>query len=146
MKETNSFLFDTNVIIDALSRRNTGNIYSRDLIRRVTSGEIKGFLVTKQITDIYYVLRKYIPDDGERRRIVGILLNTFEILPLIKGELTYSLNLSFNDYEDAVIYETAKINCVSCIVTNNIKDFKESQLMVMAPNEVWNLQNAVKPF
>ncbi len=146
MKEANGFLFDTNVIIDALSGRTTGNIHSRDLLRRVTSGEIKGYLVSKQITDIYYVLRRYIPDNHERRRIISVILNMFEILPLIKGELTYSLNLPFNDYEDAVLYETAKINCVSGIVTNNVKDFTESQLMVMNPKELWEIQNGIKPF
>lgn len=146
MKGDKSFLFDTNVIIDALSGRTGDNKKTRDLLRRVLTKDIKGYLVSKQITDIYYVLRRYIPDDSERRKVISVLLDVFEILPLIKGELTYSLSLPFNDYEDAIIYETAKINCVNAIVTNNMKDFSNSKILIMSPNELWEIQNAMSPF
>ena len=68
MKGDNKYFFDSNVIIDAFSSREGSTFYSRDLLRRVASGEIKGCLCSKQITDIFYVLRKYIPSAQERKR------------------------------------------------------------------------------
>ena len=45
------------------------------------------------------------------------------------------LNSNFSDFEDAIQYFSAlKANC-NIIVTRNIKDFKESQLLVMTPDE-----------
>lgn len=144
MKEI-KYLFDTNVIIDALSRRDSTNIHSRDLLRGVASGRIKGFLCSKQITDIYYVLRKYIPSNEDRKRIISVLLQSFEILPLLKNQLTYCLNLPFEDYEDAVIYEVAKINCIDKIITSNTKDFVVGKIMTLTPDECWEFENLVEP-
>ena len=146
MKEVSKLFFDTNVIIDAFANRDDNNRYARDLLRRVSTGKIKGFLCSKQITDIYYILRKYIISENERRRVISTLLDSFEVLPLIKSVLLYSLSLPFADYEDAVLYETAKINCVDAIITSNVKDFKNSDCMVFTPKQCWDLQNAIEPF
>ena len=146
MKEANKLFFDTNVIIDALANRDDNNLYARDLLRRVSIGKIKGFLCSKQISDIYYILRKYIVSENERRRAISTLLNAFEILPLLKSELTYSLTLPFDDYEDAVLYEVAKINCVDAIITSNVKDFQKSVCDVWTPKQCWDIQNVIEPF
>lgn len=146
MKEASKLFFDTNVIIDALVSRNNKNYQSKDLIRRVASGHIKGYICSKQITDIYYVLRKEISSSQERKRIISVLLSIFEVLPLLKSELSYSLNLPFNDYEDAVLYEVAKINCIDAIITSNVKDFKNTDCVIYTPEQCWDLQNAIEPF
>ena len=146
MKEGNKYFFDTNVIIDALVKRSENNLLAKDLIRRVGAGKIKGFLCSKQITDIYYILRKNIPFEGERRRIISALLESFEILPLLKSELTYSLSLPLDDYEDAVLYEVAKINCIDAIITSNVKHFQKSVCDVWTPKQCWDIQNVIEPF
>ena len=146
MKEASKYFFDTNVIIDALANRDDNNLYARDLLRRVSVGKIKGYLCSKQICDIYYILRKYISSENERRRVIATLLNAFEILPLLKSELTYSLSLPFDDYEDAVIDEVAKINCVTAIVTSNVKDYQQSKCEVWTPKQCWDIQNLAEPF
>ena len=51
-------LFDSNVIIDSISNRKD-NEAAKELLLMATSTEIEGYLCAKQITDIYYVLRKY---------------------------------------------------------------------------------------
>lgn len=144
MKGDNRYFFDSNVIIDAFSSREGSTFYSRDLLRRVASGEIKGCLCSKQVTDIFYVLRKYISSFEERKRIINILLDNFEIYPLLKSQLTYCLNLPFLDYEDSIIYEVAMNNCVKTIVTSNKKDYKNAErAMVLSPKECSELLDAM---
>ncbi|GLU54246.1 hypothetical protein Dfri01_37070 [Dyadobacter frigoris] len=45
------------------------------------------------------------------------------------------LNSNFSDFEDAIQYSSAlKANC-QIIITRNTKDFKESELPIMTPDE-----------
>lgn len=145
MKGDNKYFFDSNVIIDAFSSREGSTFYSRDLLRRVASEEIKGCICTKQITDIFYVLRKYIPSPSERKRILKILLENFEVYPLLKSQLAYCINLPFQDYEDSIIYEVAKNNCIKTIITSNKKDFENADgMMILSPKEGSELLEAMQ--
>ena len=59
MKEDKlSIFFDSNVIIDALTGRSRSSA-SLFLCKQAILGHIKGYVATKQITDIAYVLKKY---------------------------------------------------------------------------------------
>ena len=44
-----------------------------------------------------------------------------------------------DDYEDAIIDETAKVNMISYLVTNNIKDFNNSKSIIMTPKDLYNI-------
>ena len=55
----------------------------------------------------------------------------FTILPLIPSYITYCVNSSINDYEDAILDETAKVNVIPFIVTNNSKDFINSKVGII---------------
>ena len=127
-------LFDTNVLIDAICERNNNYKSSQELIYKVVNKEIDGYISAKQITDIYYILRKYC-GEAERRKIIKTISNTFEILPLLPSFTNYCLNSKINDYEDAILDEQAKVNMISVIVTNNTKDFSDSKTLVLRPED-----------
>lgn len=50
--------------------------------------------------------------------------------------LKNALKVGFSDFEDAVLYQSAKNANIDTIVTRNIKDFKLAQLPVYAPDEL----------
>lgn len=128
--------FDTNVIIDAITERNVSFKNSRNLIIKAANESIDGYICSTQITDIYYILRKYITDSNERKMIIRSILETFKVLPLLPSDLQYVLNSKINDFEDAILEEVAKVNMIKSIVTNNKKDFKESTLTIYSPEEL----------
>ena len=128
--------FDTNVIIDAITERNVSFKNSRNLIIKAANESIDGYICSTQITDIYYILRKYITDSNERKMIIKSILETFKVLPLLPSDLQYVLNSKINDFEDAILEEVAKVNMIKSIVTNNKKDFKESTLTIYSPEEL----------
>ena len=136
-------LFDTNVIVDALAERNNEYKYSQMLIQNVVVGNIKGYISSKQVTDIYYILRKYY-NDNVRRQIIKTISETFSVLPLISGYITYCVNSKMNDYEDAILDETAKVNMIPFIVTNNIKDFANSNTTPITPKDLYKLIEATE--
>ncbi|MBQ9449637.1 MAG: PIN domain-containing protein [Acholeplasmatales bacterium] len=132
-------LFDSNVIIDALSERDDANKYSSILfLEAVDSRIIQGYLLSKQITDIYYVLRKYKLDEEIRKDFVNLLLKTFKVIDTKPDDLLKSLFISGTDYEDDIIMYAALNSKVDCIVTNDIKDFKNSKVKVLTPEELVN--------
>lgn len=46
-----------------------------------------------------------------------------------------ALDMSWNDFEDAVQYAVAKSNNVDVIITNNKKDFEKNAISIMTPEE-----------
>lgn len=136
-------LFDTNIIIDALTDRTKGFNYSQKLLLMAADKVIDGYISGKQITDIYYILRKYL-DEEKRRKTIRTLSEVFTILPLIPSYITYCVNSSINDYEDAILDETAKVNVIPFIVTNNSKDFINSKVGIISPEKLLTLVQATK--
>jgi predicted nucleic acid-binding protein len=53
-----------------------------------------------------------------------------------KVSIIEALDADFSDFEDAVQYCVAEINCIDFIVTRNISDFKHSTIEVCTPNEL----------
>ena len=134
--------FDTNVLIDAITCRDFDYKNQKQLLRYVAGEVIKGYISMKQITDIYYILRKYVSSESEKRRIIHVLLEQFETLPCLKSVCEYSLTSDIDDYEDAILEETAKIFKVDYLVTNNTVDFQNSKLAVVSPKELVLILNA----
>ena len=84
-------------------------------------GEVEGCLSAKQVTDIYYALRRY-ASQKVRDRIMRLLLDWFYILPLQPEYLSKALRYS-KDYEDEVLIVTAEENRISYIVTADKSGF-----------------------
>jgi len=128
-------LFDTNVVLDLLLDREP---FSRDAARcfsRVEVGEIEGWLCASTVTALYYLIRK---SAGARkaRESITLLLSLFEIAPVNKIALEGALQLSFKDFEDAVLHEVARLINADVIVTRNTVDFKHSSILVRLPSEL----------
>ena len=130
---------DTNVIIDALTLRDNNYQPSRQLWRHVLCGNIKGYISSKQITDIYYIFKKYYRTEQEIRANLSAIVDSFEILPFLKGDVLACLKTEMNDFEDAIICEIAKTNMIPIVVTNNLKHFTNAGLMVLDPEQTLNM-------
>lgn len=131
-------LFDTNVIIDALIRREDSN-FARRLIQLASIEEIDAYICSKQITDIYYILRKYVTSEEKRRSYIQTILETFKLLPLLPSDLKYCLKTKMNDFEDSLLDEIASVNMINNMVTNNIKDYKNSKSIILTPKQLLDL-------
>ena len=135
--------FDTNVLIDGITCRDYDYKNQKQLMRYVANETIEGYISSKQITDIYYILRKYVFSEDEKRRVLRVLLEQFETLPYLRSICEYCLKSNISDYEDAIVEETAKIFDIDYIVTNNTSDFKNSRVLVISPKELVTLLNAM---
>ena len=137
-KQLRVFL-DTNVIIDALTLRDYDYGPSQRVIRQIVSKNVRGYICSKQITDIYFIFRKYFKSENEIRDAVNTIVEFSEVLPLLKGDILACLKTDMPDFEDAILYEVAKVNMIPMIITNNINHFKNCEKMVLTPQQFLEL-------
>ena len=133
-KQIKIFL-DTNVIVDALTLRDYDYRPSQKIIRHIVAKNISGYICSKQITDIYYIFRKYFKNERDIRDAVNTIVEFSEVLPFLKGDILACLKTEMPDFEDAIIYEVAKVNMIPIIITNNINHFRGCQTMVLTPQQ-----------
>lgn len=131
--KTRIFL-DTNVMMDLLSAR----VPFYNSIAKITSladnGEIKMIVSALSYTTVNYLLSKIDNVDITRDKLRKFKIIS-EVAVLDEEIIEKGLNSNFSDFEDAVQYFSAlKANC-KIIVTRNTKDFKESRLPIMTPEE-----------
>jgi predicted nucleic acid-binding protein len=127
-------LIDTNVVLDfALGREHFLETAQR-VFQTIHSNNINAFVSATSITDIYYVLRK---SDGHPMALNFLVdfLKFVDVADVKKEVVLAALTSKFSDFEDAIQNECALKNEIEIIITRNQKDFKESVLTVLLPEE-----------
>ncbi len=133
-------LFDTNVILDVLLNRDEFVELSASLISLVENKIIQGCLCATTITTIDYLITK---TSNKKNAKIGIekLLKIFSICEVNKTVLEHALNSKFKDFEDAVQYYSGKNAKITCVVTRNSKDYKQTKLAIYTPLELFGIIN-----
>ena len=128
-------LFDSNVIIDAITQREESNAGSKELYLKAAAKEINGYLVSKQISDIAYVLRKYL-DKDTIRSFCQFLCKAFIVIPFTKKDIEEAALLNGKDFEDDILIYIARNNNIDYIATNNISDYSKSPVKALKPDVI----------
>jgi len=128
-------LVDTNVVLDVLLDREPHVAASAEILSRVESGSVSGWLCATTITTLSYLLTKAA---GSKKALADIhqLLSLFEIAPVNRPVLEAALALGFDDFEDGVLHEAARQIDAHAIVTRNVGDFERADLPVYTPEEL----------
>jgi predicted nucleic acid-binding protein len=131
----NIFL-DTNIIVDLIADRPPFSKYAILLFSLAENNKIKLYTSSHSLATTHYLLKKYI-EEKELRVILHSLLELITIIPVDLDVLRKSLNSNHKDFEDAIqIYCASTVNLMEYIVTRNIKDFKNSEIPALLPNEI----------
>ena len=128
-------LIDTNVILDVLCDR-TDFVESSSKIWKLCEVEkIDGYISALSIPNIVYILRKELTPE-KTQQIIEQLFMIFHIADLKSSDIRTAANMKTSDYEDAIQMVCAQRMKVDFIVTRNIKDFIESKVPAMKPDEL----------
>lgn len=128
-----SILVDLNIILDVLLER-PGYQSSQAVLEKVPRGYtifISGHIVP---TFAYLLEHAKVPQ-AEIKLNIQWLLNTFSVVATSDDILNDALKSKITDYEDAVIEQSALECNATVIITRNIKDFAESDISVVTPEE-----------
>ncbi|MBO4998310.1 MAG: PIN domain-containing protein [Lachnospira sp.] len=128
-------LIDTNVIVDALTSREPWNKSAEQIFLMAAHKSADMYISASMATDIYYLVRKYCHDTELAMQTMEKLYNLFGILDVTKKDCIQALTSSVHDYEDAVVCEVAKRSGMHYIVTRNTKDYVNSYVKAILPDE-----------
>ena len=128
-------LIDTNILIDYLLSRENSKSAEKIIDDFCTEGKITGFIAAHSIPDIFYILRKDFSNE-ERRRILLDLLEILNVSEINKTKLVSALQQeSFTDFKDCLQSKCAEDIAADYIITRNPKDFVESAVKVISPDD-----------
>lgn len=128
-------LFDTDVVLDVLLDRPPFVEAALLLFNRAEQKAIQGYLCATTITNIYYIARPRVGKAVALNRIRE-LLNIFEIALVNRSVLSMAVDGSFSDFEDGVLYESARRVGAEFIVTRNASDFEKAEIPVYSPDDL----------
>jgi predicted nucleic acid-binding protein len=128
-------LIDTDVILDFFfDRKPFSDSAAAKVLSLCESREIKGFITSMIISNVYYLLRQTATHEKVIEKLKQLITIT-EVLTTDKEVILKALNSNFKDFEDALQNYSAELNgLIDLIVTRNVKDFKNSSLGVMTPD------------
>lgn len=132
-------LVDTNVIIDALTGREPFR-EAAEQIFLLAANQIEDMYITaSSATDIYYLIRKHLHSTDQAKNTMSKLYELFHILDVTSSDCREALLSGVKDYEDAVVASCANRNRMDYIVTRNIKDYEQSKVKALLPDELLKL-------
>ncbi len=137
----NKYFVDTDVIIDLLANRQPHFHFSAVLFTLAEMNKFELFTTPTVIVNTFYLLRKQLGNEAAKNALRKLRL-IIHVIDSSEKVIDQALNSSFSDFEDAVQYYTALNSNISAILTRNIKDYKNSNLLVQTP-EIFLVSNGL---
>lgn len=129
-------LIDANVILDYVASREPYYHDAYKVIEMCYSKEIKGYLAFHSVSIIWYVFRKFIPDEAERRIWMRKILQIVRVTGTSHEEIMRAVDMeAFKDFEDCLQDRCAEYVNAEYIITNNLKDFAQSVVTAVTPSD-----------
>ena len=131
------FLLDTNIVVDIITKRE-GYEESLCLLKNCEVKRAEGFVTATTVTDVMYILRKHIRPEDVREAVKTLLL-IVDVAGVLKSDIKAALLSGIKDFEDAVQASCAGRIKSDFIVTRNAKDFTDSTVPAIQPDEAIRL-------
>lgn len=127
-------LFDSDVLLDVLANRQPFVAASAQALDTITRSQAKSYVAGHAVTNIFYILRKQI-DSQSAREILSRLMQRIQVADITNHVIQAAFQSSISDFEDAVISEAACSVEAQLILTRNTKDFTESPILAVSPED-----------
>jgi len=132
-------LFDTNIILDFIIKREPFSDNANALIELCDTGVIEGCIAAHTIPDVFYILRKQLTV-SERKNILLSLCEVMSIVGLDSLILLSALkNEDFTDFEDCLQNECAMKFNADYIVTRDPIGFLNAKIPIINPVDLLKL-------
>ena len=127
---------DTNIIVDLIADRKPFSKYSIEIFKKAEEKKIKLFTSSHSIATTHYLLKKYL-EEKILRDVLYNLLDYVTVIAVDTDVLKKGLRSKHKDFEDSIqILCASTVEKIDCIVTRNTKDFRDSEILVLTPDEL----------
>lgn len=138
MASKHKVLFDANVVLDVLTKREPHYAKSWSAWALVEQRQVIGFLAAHSVTTIYYLVAKNL-NRTEARSAIKQLTQVFQIATVDQAVIHQALTLEWPDFEDAVQMAAALNVNADYLLSRNPTDFKDTPIPVLSPLNFLNL-------
>ena len=132
-------LLDTNVVVDVLQRHEPWFSNGQKIFYAIANKQIIGCITAKEAADIHFFSRKQFTGqenvDAKARQVMTKLYALFKLIDTLGIDCQNAIAIESNDYEDAIMIESAVRSGLDCIVTRNPEHFNVSPIPVYSPSE-----------
>ena len=127
-------LIDTNILIDFLLKRDPYYKNAKEVLMVCTHENVKGFIAMHTVSNLWYILRNETHEN--RRKCLRIICTALIVCFTNHNEVYNAIkNTNMKDLEDCMQDSCAYVNKLDYIITRNIKDFKNSRVKVIMPED-----------
>lgn len=137
-------MIDTNIFLDVLLKREPFYFASKSVLKLCEEKKVQGFLSASAVTDIFYLVRKYLHSVEGAYQAIGSVLDIVKVLSVTNEEVLTAYVQRADDFEDCLLATCAKANQCEAIVTRNKKDFLDFEITLFSPEEVLELYGSAQ--
>lgn len=131
-------LFDTNIILDILLKRDN---FFKNSLSSIIVADYNGYdlyITSNSISDIYYISCKLV-GKKKARDLLEQTLGLFKVLDVNEIDCLRAYELpKSNDFEDALAYASAYRNDIDCIITRDNKHYQNNDISIYSPEDFIN--------
>jgi predicted nucleic acid-binding protein len=128
-------LFDTNVLLDVLLKRDPWVEQSSSAWQANDEGQIVGYITACAIADVYYIARRLTTPETAHAA-VRICLEAFEVCAVDLQALQQAEALPGSDFEDNLQIASANLTGLDSILTRDKSGFQAAPMPVLTPAEL----------
>ena len=130
----NKIFIDTDINLDFMIAREPFAVDAARIFSLSEQNKINLCTTGLVFSNAYYILRKLAPHKKVIEKLTQ-LTKFIGIIGLSETAVINALSSDFNDFEDALQHYAALSEKVTIIITRNIKDYKNSELAVLTPDQ-----------
>lgn len=127
-------LIDTNILLDVLMKREPHFQNSALIWKLCETDSAEGYISSLTAANLVYVMRKELNPE-KTGEVIQKLKLIFSLADLCAADITRAAELKWDDFKDAVQSATAERLHADCIITRNVRDFRESKTIAFTPAE-----------
>ena len=132
-------MIDTNIFLDVLTRREPFYADSRALLELCESKKVLGFVSASSVTDIFYLVHRYLHSTEMAYKALGSVLDIAKVLSVTNDDVLNAYLIRASDFEDCLLATCAKSGDCDAIVTRNKGAFLSFGVTLLSPKEVLEL-------
>ena len=125
---------DSDIILDVLAIRDNFYEPAASLFDLGYEGKLDLYTTAVVLANVFYILRKKHGIEKSKEQIKQ-LRQIMSILPINGKMVDDVLTSKFSDFEDGLQYFAAKESNIPVIITRNVNDYKEKDLIIQTADE-----------
>ncbi len=126
------YYIDTNILLDMFLDRDNG--ISKQLFNKLVENKSNIYINDISIINTHYIISKYSTDENAIKAVKYLQL-ACSLISVDSYIIEKAVTSKFSDFEDAVQYYCAKKIDANMIITQNIKDYKNSKIVIKTAKE-----------